>query len=76
MDDESSPAKMRNLGKNRCLNFSRYLNTFHWYLICLQACTFLRIELLFPIAQTQLTFTCSKSTVQTLEKDVKYVQSL
>ena len=25
---------------------------------------------------TQLTFTCSKSTIETLEKDVKYVQSL
>ena len=24
---------------------------------------------------TQLTFTCSKSTKETLEKDVKYVQS-
>ena len=24
---------------------------------------------------TQLTFTCSKSTVETLEKDVKYVRS-
>ena len=23
----------------------------------------------------QLTFTCSKSTIETLEKDVKYVQS-
>ena len=25
---------------------------------------------------TQLTFTCSKSTIETLEKGVKYVQSL
>ena len=24
---------------------------------------------------TQLTFTCSKSTIETLEKDVKYIQS-
>ena len=26
-------------------------------------------------ANSQLTFTCSKSTIETLEKDVKYVQS-
>ena len=27
------------------------------------------------IEQGQLTFSCSKSTIETLEKDVKYVQS-
>ena len=28
------------------------------------------------LTRTQLTFACSKSTIETLEKDVKYVQSL
>ena len=28
-----------------------------------------------PFTSTQLTFTCLKSTIETLEKDVKYVQS-
>ena len=33
-------------------------------------------ELVFPQwGHTQLTFTCSKPTVETLEKGVKYVQS-
>ena len=29
----------------------------------------------FLITSTQLTFTCSKSTIKTLEKGLKYVQS-
>ena len=29
----------------------------------------------FQISSTQLTLTCSKSTIETLEKEVRYVQS-
>ena len=32
-------------------------------------------EIPLILLNTQLTFTCSKSTTETLEKDVKYVQS-
>ena len=32
-------------------------------------------EILTKITITQLTFTCSNSTIETLEKGVKYVQS-
>ena len=33
------------------------------------------VDLLTCLMPTQLTFTCSKSTIETLEKDVKHVQS-
>ena len=33
------------------------------------------VDLLTRLMPTQLTFTCSKSTIETLEKDVKHVQS-
>ena len=29
----------------------------------------------FPIVKSQLTFTCSKSTIETVENGVRYVQS-
>ena len=33
------------------------------------------MEIMVKYFTTQLTFTCSKSTIETLEKSVKYVQS-
>ena len=32
-------------------------------------------EIVLRVETSQPTFTCSKSTIETLEKDVKYVQS-
>ena len=32
-------------------------------------------QIINPVTLTQLTFTCSKSTIETLEKGVKYGQS-
>ena len=37
--------------------------------------TFYPVLKRFYQRNTQLTFTCSKSTIETLEKEVKYVQS-
>ena len=36
---------------------------------------FILLSVTCKIVLTQLTFTCSKSTIETLEKGVKYVQS-
>ena len=35
----------------------------------------MQIQIISDVVSSQLTFTCSKSTIETLEKGIKYVQS-
>ena len=53
--------------------FVHFFHYIHFYEIELSV--LISLTLNFHFFTTQLTFICSKSTIETLEKGVKYVQS-
>ena len=52
----------------KCFNQNRIVKLHQWT-------PDTQTKLLLNVQSTQLTFTCSKSTTETLEKGLKYVQS-